>query len=85
MKNVGNRAVRIERVLFSIAVCACVLVCNSGLVFAWKPTTHVYLAERALEDALDNGKVTIERWIRRQERSPELSANMRSMRRCLMH
>ena len=61
MKNVGNCAVRIERVLFSIAVCACVLVCNSGVVFAWKPTTHVYLAERALEDALDNGKVTIER------------------------
>ena len=29
--------------------------------FAWKPTTHVYLAEQALDDALDNGKVTINR------------------------
>lgn len=61
MKNVGNRAMRIERVLFSIAACVCLFICNSGLVFAWKPTTHVYLAERALEDALDNGMVTIER------------------------
>lgn len=28
---------------------------------AWKPTTHVFLAEIALLDALDNGKVTIHR------------------------
>ena len=28
---------------------------------AWKPTTHVYLANLALEDALDDGKVTINR------------------------
>lgn len=26
---------------------------------AWKPKTHIYLAEQALKDALDNGKVTI--------------------------
>ncbi len=26
---------------------------------AWKPRTHVYLAEQALQDALDDGKVTI--------------------------
>ncbi len=26
---------------------------------AWKPKTHVYLAEQAMKDALDNGKVTI--------------------------
>lgn len=26
---------------------------------AWKPKTHVYLAEEAMRDALDNGKVTI--------------------------
>lgn len=26
---------------------------------AWKPKTHIYLAEEALRDALDNGKVTI--------------------------
>ncbi len=61
MKNVGDRTVRINRALFSVTVCACLFVCNSSLVFAWKPTTHVYLAERALEDALDNGMVTIER------------------------
>jgi hypothetical protein len=29
--------------------------------FAWKPTTHVYLAEQALKDAKDDGKVTIDR------------------------
>lgn len=27
--------------------------------FAWKPNTHVYLAERALSDAVDDGKVTV--------------------------
>jgi len=27
--------------------------------FAWKPTTHVYLGQQALADALDDGKVTI--------------------------
>lgn len=26
---------------------------------AWKPKTHIYLAEQALKDAVDNGKVTI--------------------------
>lgn len=34
------------------AVCA-------GAALAWKPTTHVYLSEVALRDALDDGKVTI--------------------------
>ncbi|MGI0491239.1 DUF3421 domain-containing protein [Alkalinema pantanalense CENA528] len=28
---------------------------------AWKPTTHVYLGQQALNDALDDGKVTIPR------------------------
>src|SRR5690606_17301858 len=27
--------------------------------YAWKPKTHIYLAEEALRDALDNGKVTL--------------------------
>ena len=27
--------------------------------YAWKPITHVYLAEMALDDAVDDGKVTI--------------------------
>jgi len=29
--------------------------------WAWKPTTHVYLGEQALDDALDDGRVTIPR------------------------
>jgi len=37
---------------FSVAV-------SGQPAFAWKPKTHVYLAEEALRDALDNGKVTI--------------------------
>ncbi len=37
------------------------VVCKPKPALAWKPTTHVYLAERALEDALDNGKITINR------------------------
>jgi hypothetical protein len=48
---------------FAIAaiVFLCLVVCKPQPALAWKPTTHVYLAERALEDALDNGKVTINR------------------------
>lgn len=37
---------------FSVAV-------SGQPAYAWKPKTHVYLAEEALRDALDNGKVTI--------------------------
>lgn len=29
--------------------------------WAWKPTTHVYLGKQALDDALDDGKITIPR------------------------
>jgi len=47
------------RILVSVVLF--VLVCNSGVALAWKPTTHVYLGERALEDAVDDGMVTIER------------------------
>lgn len=32
---------------------------GSGPAHAWKPVTHVYLADLALQDALDDGKVTI--------------------------
>lgn len=28
---------------------------------AWKPTTHLFLAEVALQDALDDGKISIYR------------------------
>lgn len=34
---------------------------HAPATLAWKPTTHVYFAEKALEDALDDGKVTIYR------------------------
>jgi hypothetical protein len=37
-----------------------VFVIHTPAALAWKPATHVYLAEQALEDAKD-GKVTIER------------------------
>lgn len=42
-------------------VCATILgvVASAPATLAWKPTTHVYLAEEALKDALDDGKVTI--------------------------
>lgn len=42
-------------------MCVCIVVYKPEPALAWKPTTHVYLAERALEDALDNGKITINR------------------------
>ena len=32
----------------------------SGDALAWKPTTHVYFAERALDDAVADGKVAID-------------------------
>jgi hypothetical protein len=37
------------------------LVWHPTAAFAWKPTTHVYLGKQALDDALDDGKVTIPR------------------------
>ncbi|NES21120.1 MAG: hypothetical protein F6K41_19870 [Symploca sp. SIO3E6] len=37
------------------------LVWHPREVWAWKPTTHVYLGKQALDDALDDGKVTISR------------------------
>jgi hypothetical protein len=32
---------------------------HSSVAFAWKPTTHVYLAEQAMNDAIDDGKITV--------------------------
>lgn len=37
------------------------LVLHPSSAFAWKPTTHVYLGKQALDDALDDGRVTISR------------------------
>jgi len=36
-----------------------VLLVAASPAFAWKPKTHVYLAEQAMADALDDGKVTL--------------------------
>ena len=53
------------RKLLKFTVLAEILICgvffNTPPALAWKPTTHVYLAEQALEDARDNGRVTINR------------------------
>lgn len=43
-----------------IAICLGVF-CSPSNAFAWKPTTHVYLGQQALDDALDDGEVTIPR------------------------
>ncbi|BBM86178.1 hypothetical protein UABAM_04564 [Candidatus Uabimicrobium amorphum] len=40
-------------------VIACLLFSLTTMAYAFKPKTHVYLAEIAIEDALDDGKVTI--------------------------
>ena len=61
MKSVKDALRRSRKISISIALGLSILLGNSGIGFAWKPAMHVYLAERALEDALDDGKVTIER------------------------
>lgn len=50
------------RFLSSITILASILLSMMpSAAYAWKPSTHVYLAEEALKDALDDGKVTIHR------------------------
>ncbi|MBP2161508.1 MULTISPECIES: zinc dependent phospholipase C family protein [Asticcacaulis] len=41
------------------AVAVLTLTAPTQPAYAWKPKTHIYLAEEALRDALDNGKVTL--------------------------
>ena len=42
------------------ALCAALMALHVPMpAFAWKPTTHVFLAERAIGDALDDGRVSI--------------------------
>jgi hypothetical protein len=54
-KNLKRQAVALVLALiFSMTV----LVPNA---YAWKPTMHVFLADEALKDALDDGKVSINR------------------------
>jgi hypothetical protein len=50
-----------RRRLCALALCALMLLSTSPAAYAWKPSTHLYLAQVALEDALDDGKVTIHR------------------------
>lgn len=47
--------------LLIIIAIAISLVSYPSAAWAWKPTTHVYLGKQALDDALDDGKVTIPR------------------------
>lgn len=42
----------------SLLVC-CFILFTPSLALAWKPTTHSYLADRAIDDALDDGMVSI--------------------------
>lgn len=46
-----------QRLLAGAAALGVVL--SGQPAYAWKPKTHVYLAEEVLRDALDNGKVTL--------------------------
>jgi hypothetical protein len=46
--------------LLTVIIFFTVFISYTPAALAWKPATHVYLAEQALEDAKD-GKVTIER------------------------
>lgn len=42
-----------------LLLCLSVLAPIAGPALAWKPKTHVYLAEQAMRDAVDDGLVTI--------------------------
>ena len=46
----------LSSVFLAVLVCAALIPVPA---YAWKPTTHVYLAELALQDALDDGRLTI--------------------------
>ncbi len=48
------------RRLYALALCALTVLSAVPAAHAWKPSTHLYLAVTALDDALD-GKVTISR------------------------
>lgn len=54
------RPSRARRALIS-GICGIAVLASlpAAPAYAWKPKTHVYLAEEVLRDALDNGKVTI--------------------------
>jgi hypothetical protein len=49
----------VNRAIKPLGVLAMLLVLQPTAALAWKPTTHGYLAKQALDDALDDGRVTI--------------------------
>ncbi|MBX3014394.1 MAG: hypothetical protein KF832_22925 [Caldilineaceae bacterium] len=53
---------KLRKVLISLVTLVSIIIslCPAP-AYAWKPSTHIYLAEEALKDALDDGKVTIHR------------------------
>lgn len=60
--NRRNSTYKFYRLLCSAVVLASILLpLMPSKAYAWKPSTHIYLAEEALKDALDDGKVTIYR------------------------
>lgn len=54
----GQKFLRLATLL---AVLVLGIFTNAPPALAWKPTTHVYLGQQALKDALDDGKVSIYR------------------------
>ena len=58
-KKMSPRFVRLAAASLAVAGAAVGLGAQPKAAHAWKPKTHIYLAEQALKDALDNGKVTI--------------------------
>lgn len=52
------KAYSLRLFIISLAIC---FVSFPSAAWAWKPTTHVYLGKQALDDALDDGRVTIPR------------------------
>lgn len=52
--------IRLRR-LCALALCVLMVLTAAPVALAWKPSTHLHLAQVALKDALDDGKVTIYR------------------------
>ena len=45
----------------TITAAALIALCSAVPAWAWKPTVHVFLADLALRDALDDGRITVDR------------------------
>ncbi|WP_181256590.1 hypothetical protein [Merismopedia glauca] len=59
----SSKVMRYGKKVLQIATSATLLgtLVHAPAALAWKPTTHVYLGQQALKDALDDGKVSIYR------------------------